>query len=101
MDKKELVETTIKKNNIMKRKYELTDETMELYGATLHRIRALVDFSDVKAGDLGGWVESEDNLSHYGNAWVYGNALVYGNACVYDNAELDGNAQVGGNACVR
>ena len=49
----------------MSKKYELTDETMEWEGHTLHRIKALRDFNDVKAGDLGGWVESEDNLSQY------------------------------------
>ena len=84
----------------MKRKYELTDETMELDGTTLHRIKALVDFSDVKAGDLGGWIESEDNLSPYGNAWVYGNARVFGNACVSDDAQVFGHAWVFGHARV-
>ena len=90
----------------MKRKYELTDETMELYGTTLHRIKASCDFSDVKAGDLGGWVEKEDNLSHDGNAWVYGNAKVggnaeiYGYAWVYGNAEVDGNAEIHGDVRV-
>ena len=82
----------------MKRKYELTDETMELYGTTLHRIKALLDFNDVKAGDLGGWVENEDNLSRYGNAWVYGNAKIYGNAWVYGDALVHNDAQIGGNA---
>ena len=84
----------------MKRKYELTDETMELYGTTLHRIKALLDFNDVKAGDLGGWVENEDNLSRYGNAWVYGNAKIYGNAWVYGDAQVGDNAEIYGNAWV-
>ena len=38
----------------MDKKYELTDETMEFDGHTLHRIRALKSFSDVMKGDLGG-----------------------------------------------
>ncbi len=38
------------------RKYELTDETTEVDGKTLHRIRALRDFDDVKADDLGGFI---------------------------------------------
>ena len=63
-------------------KYELTSETK--YGLT--RIRALKDFGTVKAGDLGGWIEKEYNLSQEGNAWVSGNACVYGNAWVYGNA---------------
>lgn len=47
------------------KKYELTDETKVEHGVTLHRIRALVDIVryGVKAGDLGGWIESEANLS--------------------------------------
>ena len=45
----------------------------------LHRVIALRDFSDVKKGEQGGFIEKEANLSHEGNAWVYGDALVYGN----------------------
>lgn len=72
----------------MNKKYELTDETQEWNGRTLHRIRALADFGDVKAGELGGWIEKEENLSHNGNAWVYGDAQVCNNARVYGNAEI-------------
>lgn len=68
-------------------KYRLISEDYkEIFGKKLYRIEALKDFSDVKAGSLGGYIESEDNLSHDGNAWVYDNARVYGNARVYDNA---------------
>ena len=42
----------------------------------LCRVIALLAFSDVAAGDVGGYVESERNLAHTGNAWVYGNAWV-------------------------
>ena len=78
----------------MSKKYELTDETMEWEGHTLHRIKALRDFNYVKAGDLGGWVESEDNLSQYEKCWLYGNAIVYGDAIVYDNARVCDNARI-------
>ena len=74
------------------KKYELTTETLRYKGCTLHRIKALKDFGSIKAGELGGWVEQEENLSQYGNAWVYGNARVYGNAWVYGNARVYGNA---------
>ena len=38
----------------MDKKYMLTDETKKTeYGITLHRIKALKSFDDVKAGDLG------------------------------------------------
>ena len=50
---------------------------------TLFRIVALRDFSDVKKGDVGGWVESEKNLSHDGDCWISGDAMVSGNSCVY------------------
>ena len=82
------------------RKYELTDETKTCFGRTLHRIKALVDFGLIKAGKIGGWIETEDNLSQYGNAWVAGDAQVYDNARVSGNAQVSGNARVSGNAQV-
>ena len=84
----------------MNRKYEFTGETKNWIGRKLHRIRAVRDFGDVKAGDLGGWIEKERNLSHDGDAWVYGNAEVYGDAWVYGNAWVYGDARVSGNAKV-
>ena len=76
------------------KKYELTNNSKTVYGKKLFQIRALVDFGDVKAGSLGGYVEKEENLSQCGESWVYNNACVCGNArvcgdaCVYDNADL-------------
>lgn len=72
----------------------------------LHRIKALKDFGNVKAGELGGWIESEENLSQDDTAWVFdnakvsGKALVYGNAKIHNNAWVFGNAKVYGNAIV-
>lgn len=80
------------------KKYELTSETKVFLGKTLYRIKALVQFGNVNAGDLGGWIEKEENLSQYGNAWVYGDARVYGNADVSGNAWVYGNAEVYGDA---
>lgn len=84
------------------KKYELlTNDTIELGGGvTLFRIKALISFGNVEKGELGGYVEKEDNLCHSGNAWVTGNAKVYGNARVYSNADVSGNAKVTGNAKV-
>lgn len=82
------------------KKYEFTDETKDLYDCKLTRIRALIDFGDVKAGSLGGFIEKESNLSHNGNAWVSGDASVHGNAKIYGNAEVSGDAEVSGNAWV-
>ena len=77
-------------------KYELTGETKEIGGKILHRIRALIDIPehDVKAGDLGGYLETEENLSHNGAAWVAGSALVTGSARVMDSAWVTGKALV-------
>ena len=88
------------KKECMSKKYEFTDETTEVDGHTLHRIRAVRCFSDVKAGDIGGWVEKEDNLSKMDDAWVYENAEVYGNAKVHGDAEIYCNAKVFGTASV-
>lgn len=90
----------------MENKFELTNETIEFKGRTLHRIRALKTFSNVRKGDLGGWLEKEENLSQEGNCWIYDNAKVYDDARVrsdaiicnhaeiYDNAFIDGTAMI-------
>lgn len=59
------------------KKYELTEETFTVFGKTLYRIRAVRDFGSVKTGEFGGYIEKEENLSHFGDAWVYGNAEVF------------------------
>lgn len=76
------------------KKYELTEETVTVFGKTLYRIRAVRDFGSVKTGEFGGYIEKEENLSHFGDAWVYGNAKVYGDARVSGNAWVYGNAEV-------
>jgi len=84
----------------MDRKYELTSETININGVILHRIKALRDFCDVKSGDLGGWIESENNLSQVDNCWVYENAQVCGDARVSEDAQIYGFAQISKNARV-
>ena len=89
------------------KKYEMTEETLTFNDRVLHRIRAVRDFGTIKAGDEGGWIEKQENLSHDECAWVREDARVYedahvcGNALVYGNALVCGNAQVCGNARVR
>lgn len=78
------------------KKFELTTESIYLLGIKLFRIKALVTFGCVKKGELGGFVEKEENLDHTGSAWIFGNAKVYGNARVYGNANVYGNALVHG-----
>jgi hypothetical protein len=86
----------------MNKKFELALETEKtFFGIKMFRIRALLSFRSIIKGDLGGYVESEKNLSQVsGNAWVYGDARVYGNAWVSGNARVYGNAQVCSNAWV-
>lgn len=79
------------------KKFTLTDETMCFNGKTLHRIKALKSFSSVKEGDLGGWVESEDNLSQNDNCWIADNAKVWSNARVTGNVHVCGFTNICGN----
>ena len=80
------------------KKYKLTEETININDRTLYRIESLKDFSNVKKGDKGGFVEKESNLSHYGDCWICDNAKVYGNAIICDNARGYNNAEIYGNA---
>ncbi|BFH12735.1 hypothetical protein WJ0W_004632 [Paenibacillus melissococcoides] len=86
----------------MQKKYEFTGEmTTEIAeGAKLHRIRAIRDFGDVKAGDLGGWIESKHNLSHAGKCWVYDESAIFGSASVIGNAEVKNESMIYDSACV-
>ncbi len=86
----------------MSKKYRLieSDSVVTARGNTLYRIMALrnIDCYSVRAGDLGGYIEREDNLSHDDNAWVFDKARVYGKAKVYENASVIGEACVFENA---
>lgn len=81
-------------------KYKFTGETKTHFGCTLHQIVCVTAFASIAAGDIGGWIEKEENLSQSGNAWVYGNAWVHGDARVSGNAQVSGDAWVSGNAWV-
>ena len=82
-----------KKGRRKMKKFELTTESItNVAGKKLFRIKALIDFGDVKAGEVGGYVEKEENVSQDGNAWVSGNAMVYGDARVSGNAMVYGDA---------
>lgn len=83
------------------KKYELVKEdTKNCWSATLYRVRYLSDFADIRAGDLGGYIEKEDNLLQDYNSRVRGNAIVAGNSRVDGNAIVTGNARVDGFAVV-
>ena len=76
------------------KKFKLTEETKVVASTTLYRIEALKDFSDVKKGQKGGFVEKEANLSNNGQAWVFGEALICGEARVSGEAWVYGQARV-------
>lgn len=82
------------------KKYQLTDETQNYLGKTLYRIQALKDFGDVKAGDKGGWVESERNLSQDGNCWIYDDSIAFGNSHVIGDAKILNDSEIFEFACV-
>jgi conserved hypothetical protein len=60
----------------------------------VYRIMAVKDFvadnKNVTEGRLGGYIASDENLSHEGSCWVWGNSIVM------DDATVDKDAQVVG-----
>lgn len=90
----------------MEKKFILTEDTRVIEGKILYRIKAEKDFGNVKRGDLGGFVEKEENLSHEGDSWIYNDACVYNNgyvyndACIRDNARIYDNARIHDDACI-
>ncbi len=82
------------------KKYEITDIPHPDY-PWLHRIRALYSFrSDVQQGQLGGYVQSEDNLSQKGTCWLFGDAIAFEDAYVSQDAVLKGNSVAKGSTLV-
>src|SRR3972149_11616617 len=81
------------------RKYRLIRDEHE---DGFFRIQALIDFVTkagcVVAGDIGGLVSGEHNLSQEGNCWIHGTAAVLDAASIFDNAQVFGNASVHGTA---
>lgn len=80
------------------KKYIFTgEEKQQVIGlrlVTLHRIMATRNFGTIMKGDLGGWIEKEENLSHDNTAWVHNNAIACGSARVCENAQVHDNAVV-------
>lgn len=74
------------------------DIFVDRWGILLYRIEAVEDIpcQGVNKGDIGGFVQYEDNLSD--NAWVAENAKVLGNARIFGDAKVSGNAVVYGYA---
>lgn len=92
----------------MNKKFELVKEKyIELKdGRKLYQIRALREIQNermivsIKKGELGGYVESEKNLSQEGNSWICQSARVYENALVKDGSLVGNKVIVRGNAAI-
>lgn len=90
-------------------KYSLTENKRTFFSdRVLYQIKAERDIEGirVKKGELGGWIEKEDNLSQRGDCWVSGDAYVYQsalvceNACIFGAASIFGHARISGHARV-
>lgn len=75
-------------------KYVFTEETLEIDGHILHQIQAIRDFGEIHAGDLGGFIEVEANLSNTGTCWVYPNGYIYGDVYVFGSTKVYGNTEL-------
>ena len=81
----------------MEKKYKINKNiSVEVENRILFYIIALRDFGNVKAGDVGGYIEKEENLSQHGTCWVYHDARVYNDAHVYGDAWIYDSARVCG-----
>lgn len=92
------------------KKYELLDTDIELYGKPVFRIKALrtfktaldvekTSFLEVQEGDLGGYIQSEDNLSQTDSSWINKNSHVIGNSQVLNNSYVS-DSKISGNAII-
>ena len=109
----------MKNKNMNGRKYEILmdtdhqalmdcayDEVGEITECSvLYQIRALRDLPGVKAGDLGGFIETENNLSQDGECWVYPHSFIFGESRIAGNAKVAGftkvyDSEIYGSACI-
>lgn len=85
-------------------RYEFTGETMEVAGVAVRRIRSLRRIGWKPAGTLGGWIESERNLSQIARpdsrAWVGDDAVVMGDTRVAEDGMVMGDAVVKGRCVI-
>lgn len=89
-----------KEEPVVEPKFKLTDATKDFGGTKVHRIVAVKDFGNIRAGHLGGWIEKEENLTHAGDCWIYDEGIVLNDACIRDNAQVRDEAVVSGYADV-
>ena len=89
-------------------KYQIIEQYTYLPdGRKVYRILALRDFGTVRRGTIGGFVESENNLSDDGRCWIADDAIaagksrVSGDSLLANRAMIDDYAKVTDNAAVR
>jgi hypothetical protein len=88
------------RNRAPAKKFVLTGETKQFYGTTLHRIKAVKTFGNVKAGTVGGFVEREENLSQKGTCFIFDNGKAYDQAQVRGDVIVKDRARVFGRVVV-
>lgn len=82
------------------KKYEITEITHPKY-PWLHRIRAICQVNEqVSPGALGGYVQTEDNLSQDGTCWIYDQAICCEEAVVEDDGRMFDGAVARGSALI-
>lgn len=82
------------------KKYEITEITHPKY-PWLHRIRARCQVNEqVGPGALGGYVQTEDNLSQDGTCWIYDQAICCEEAVVEDDGRMFDGAVARGRALI-
>lgn len=82
------------------KKYEITEITHPKY-PWLHRIRARCQVNEqVGPGALGGYVQTEDNLSQDGICWIYDQAICCEEAVVEDDGRMFDGAVARGSALI-
>ena len=87
-------------------KYEIIPEdSVMVDGHTLYRVKSIRHDrknGQFHADDLGGYIESEKNLSHLGSCWVASGSYVYGASSVEGDAWIRNssvkNSVIGGSA---
>ena len=82
------------------KKYEITEISHPKY-PWLHRIRARCQVNEqVGPGALGGYVQTEDNLSQDGTCWIYDQAICCEEAVVEDDGRMFDGAVARGSALI-
>lgn len=86
----------------------ISDEEMSIVEIKLYRIQALKTFTKpggynpvVHVGELGGYVEAEDNLSQDGNCWLFDKARVKDGGKVLDDAIVYDKSLISKNSIIR